>query len=113
MTQERNTLPRQDAFALVRAATNISQARKSKDTGALVLALDQNLQLWTAIQTLISYKENPLSQTAKENLIKLTHYVVAKTIKFGAEASQEILDTFENINLQIAEGLLENAPELS
>ncbi|MBR1778771.1 MAG: hypothetical protein IJ752_09360 [Alphaproteobacteria bacterium] len=107
MTKEL-TLPQEDALALLRSATNISQARQNQDKAGLTIALDENLQLWTAIQTLVSREDHPLSAKAKENLIKLANFVVAKTLKDGCDAAEETLDTLENMNLQIAEGLLEN-----
>ena len=98
----------EDAFALIRAATNISRARKQNDAAALTIALDENLQLWTAIQTLMEKKEHPLPAQTKENLLKLSRFVVAKTIAEGCEASDKTLDTLENMNLQIARGLMES-----
>lgn len=98
----------EDAFALIRAATNISRARKQNDAAALTIALDENLQLWTAIQTLMEKKEHPLPAQTKEKLLKLSRFVVAKTIAEGCEASDKTLDTLENMNLQIARGLMES-----
>lgn len=98
----------EDAFALVRAATNISRARKQNDAAALTVALDENLQLWTAIQTLMEKKDHPLPAQTKENLLKLAKFVVAKTVSEGCEASDKTLDTLENMNLQIARGLMES-----
>lgn len=108
MTEEL-THTQRDALALLQAATNISHARQERDKAGLTLALDENLQLWTAIKTLVSRKDHPLCDTAKENLIKLADFVVAKTLTDGNEATETTLDTLENMNLQIAEGLLEHA----
>jgi len=105
---EKLTLPQEDAFALLRSATNISQARQNQDKIGLTLALDENMQLWTAIQTLVSREDHPMNAEAKTNLIKLANFVVAKTLKDGCDAAEETLDTLENMNLQIAEGLLEH-----
>ena len=107
MTQDL-THTQRDALALLKAATNISQAREKQDKSGLTIALDENLQLWTAIKTLVSRKDHPLNDKAKENLIKMADYVVAKTLKDGNNATETTLDTLENMNLQIAEGLLEN-----
>ena len=105
---EKLTLPQEDALALLRSATNISQARQNQNKAELTLALDENLQLWTAIQTLVSRDDHPLSAAAKTNLIKLANFVVAKTLQDGCDAAEKTLDTLENMNLQIAEGLLEH-----
>ena len=106
---EQLTHTQRDALALLKAATDISQAREKQDKSELVLALDENMRLWTAIKTLVSRKDHPLNDTAKENLIKMADFIVAKTLKDGGNATETMLDTLENMNLQIAEGLLENA----
>ena len=43
------------------------------------------------------------------NLLKLANFVVSKTLLNGCDAQKATLDTLENMNLQIAEGLLEAA----
>lgn len=96
-----------DALALIRAATDISRARKQNDKDALTVALDKNLQLWTGIRTLMEKREHPLPERTKENLIKLSRFVIAKTISDGCDASDKTLDALENMNLQIAQGLTE------
>ena len=106
MTEEL-TLPQEDALALVRAATNISQAHQNQNKAELAIALDENMQLWTVIQTVVERKDNPLTAQVKANLIKIANFVVAKTLKDGCDATEETLNVLENINLQIAEGLLE------
>lgn len=108
MTHQKLTVSEEDALALLRSATNISHARQTGDKTALTIALDENMQLWTAIQTLASRQDHPLSETAKSNLVKLANFVVAKTIKYGCDACDKTLDALENMNLQIAEGLLEH-----
>ncbi len=108
MTNKTLTVSEEDALALLRSATNISHARQTGDKTDLTIALDENMQLWTAIQTLVSRRDHPLNETAKNNLIKLANFVVAKTIKYGCDACDKTLDTLENMNLQIAEGLLEH-----
>lgn len=108
MTNKTLSVSEEDALALLRSATNISQARQAGDKAGLTIALDENMQLWTAIQTLASRQDHPLNDGAKKNLIKLANFVVSKTIKYGCDACDKTLDTLENMNLQIAEGLLEN-----
>ncbi|MBO4520501.1 MAG: hypothetical protein J5787_04785, partial [Alphaproteobacteria bacterium] len=46
-------------------------SRQNQDKAGLTLALDENLQLWTAIQTLVSREDHPMNAEAKTNLIKL------------------------------------------
>ena len=106
MTEEL-TLPQEDALALINAATNIANAREKQDKAGLTIALDENMQLWTVIQTVAERKDNPLTAQVKANLIKLANFVVARTLKDGCDATDETLNILENMNLQIAEGLLE------
>lgn len=109
MTNISLTLEQQDALALLRAATNISNARALGDKAALAKALDENMQLWTGIQTLLKRGGHPLPNEIKSNLLKLANFVVSKTLLNGCDAKDGTLDTLENMNLQIAEGLLEAA----
>lgn len=109
MTNISLTLEQQDALALLRSATNISNARALGDKAALAKALDENMQLWTGIQTLLKRGGHPLPNEIKSNLLKLANFVVSKTLLNGCDAKDETLDTLENMNLQIAEGLLEAA----
>lgn len=60
----------EDAFALVRAATNISRARKQNDAAALTVALDENPQLWTAIQTLMEKKRPSPARTNQRKFVE-------------------------------------------
>lgn len=109
MTNTQLTLEHEDALALLRSATNISHARATGDKTALTIALDENLQLWTGIQIMLSRQDHPLPTEIKSNLMKLANFVVSRTLLDGCEARASILDTLENMNLQIAEGLLEAA----
>jgi flagellar biosynthesis regulator FlaF len=98
----------EDALALISAATNISRTRSAGDKTELTIALDENLQLWTAIQTVVSREGHPMPRETRDNLLKLAQFVVAKTIAEGCDASDKTLDTLENLNMQIAQGLMEN-----
>ncbi|MGD9637720.1 MAG: flagellar biosynthesis regulator FlaF [Alphaproteobacteria bacterium] len=97
----------QDAMVLVKAAVELTSARDRKDKGALVQALDSNLQIWVGIKTAAKRKENPLSSEIKQNLIKLADFVAQKTFELGENMNDTTLDTIINANLQISEGLLE------
>ena len=46
--------------------------------------------------------------TGDVSLLKLAKFVVSKTVSEGCEASDKTLDTLENMNLQIARGLMES-----
>lgn len=98
----------EDALALIQSARLLSSARQSADKAELAGALDGNLRLWTGIQTLMKNDAQPLPAQIRENLKTLANFVVAKTLEKGLEISPATVQTLENINLQIAEGLLEN-----
>jgi flagellar biosynthesis regulator FlaF len=75
----------------------------------MVTALDNNQRLWVMIKTLMKSKTSRLPEETKNNLIKLADYVAQNTIKLGQDLNNidnKMLDSFININRQIAEGLL-------
>lgn len=102
------TTEENDAFALLQAATRISNARATENKSALAVALNENMQLWMCIQRLTEREDSPLSAGVKANLSKLADFVVSKTLSKGCDVGDATLDAMENMNLQIAEGLLEN-----
>ena len=96
----------QDAFALTEAAVRIDQARGK--AAELAAALERNLELWVAIRTLVSRPGNALPAQIRHNLVELSGFVADATWKDGIAMPTKRLDTLININLQIAEGLLQN-----
>lgn len=98
----------EDAFALTRAALAISRAQSLGLKDELETALDQNLQLWVAIRTMVERRENPLPPEVKENLLRLSRFVCEKTFEQQIEPKEVTLNALTNANLQIAEGLLES-----
>ena len=101
------TLPEIEAFGLTHAALLLDTARQNRgDTSPMALALDQNLQVWVAIKTLIGDGTCALSEGVKDNLTRLTGFVADTTFRHGVEISDDVVDTLININLQISEGLL-------
>ncbi len=110
MTQSWNaelTVFEEDALALTQAALDISRAFEAKDEKRLAAALDHNLQVWVGIRTLVSQAENPLPISIKDNLIRLSSFVVQKTFEMQNGANAKTIDALTNANLQISEGLLE------
>jgi len=94
-----------DAYALTEAAVSLDRARgKAADLAA---ALEHNLELWVAIRTLVSRPGNALPATIRHNLVQLSGFVAGTTWRDGVTISDNRLDTLININLQIAEGLLQ------
>jgi flagellar biosynthesis regulator FlaF len=97
----------EDAFGLVEAAITLDQSRGDKVR--LAAALEQNLQLWVAIRTLVSDAGSALPDAVKANLKRLSDFVAETTLKKGVEISDNTITTLVNVNLQISEGLLESA----
>ncbi len=95
----------EDAFALISSAIHLSQAKESGDKMEITSALDDNLQLWIAIKTVIN-KRNALPEEIKANINKIADYVIAATLKTEQEQNIKSIDTMITFNLQIAEGLL-------
>ncbi len=98
----------EEAFAFIQAAVDISRAKEMSDDAALTAALDENLRLWVLVRTLVTRKEKNLSADLQDKFLQLSAFVIKKTFEYGETKSNETLETFMNINLQIAEGLLEN-----
>jgi flagellar biosynthesis regulator FlaF len=102
-------LAQQEAYYLAKCGLELSEAHKSKNDDQMVTALDNNQRLWVMIKTLMKSKTSRLPEETKNNLIKLADYVAQNTIKLGQDLNNidnKMLDSFININRQIAEGLL-------
>ncbi len=102
-------LAQQEAYYLAKCGLDLSEAYKSRNDNQMIEALDNNQKLWVMIKTLMKSNNSRLPQETKDNLIKLADYVAQNTIKLGqnlANVDNKMLDSFININRQIAEGLL-------
>ncbi len=101
----------QKAYALSRAALALDQARQTRqsdqDPATIVEALNHNLELWVAIQSMVKTANGSLPEEVKSNLWKLGDFVIGTTFRQGHGIADQALDTLININLQISEGLLE------
>jgi len=96
-----------EAFGLSEAALMLDTARQNRaDKSPMALALDQNLQVWVAIKTLVGDGTCPLPEGIKDNLTRLTGFVADTTFRHGVDIADDVIDTLININLQISEGLL-------
>lgn len=102
------TLAEEQAFQLSQAAIRLDQARRQKaeNPGALVDALNQNVEIWVALRTIVMREDCTLSDEVKQNLTKLAQFVADRTFADG-DVAEPTLDALININLQISEGLLE------
>ncbi len=109
MTTENASLSsfEEDAFALTRAAVAMSEALETGDQTALAAALDENLNLWTAIKTLVERADCKLPQDIRTNLARLGDYTAKVTFDLSKQRKLEKIEVLVNTNLQIAEGLLE------
>jgi flagellar biosynthesis regulator FlaF len=102
------SLPQQEAFGLTEAAIQLDQARNSAERSMdLAAALDYNLEIWVAIRALAQSENSALPQPIRDNLMKLSDFVAQTTFSGGPAIADKSLDTLININLQLAEGLLE------
>ncbi|MBX9635733.1 MAG: flagellar biosynthesis regulator FlaF [Magnetospirillum sp.] len=107
---EQLSVAEEQAFQLSQAAILLDQARQdTSDQGKLAHALENNLEVWVAINTIAKSADCMLPAAAKDNLRRLAEFVADRTLKGAGEVPSNTLDTLININLQISEGLLEGA----
>ena len=99
-----------DAAAFSQAAYVMDQARQKLDDKELgERALKYNQMLWSIIQAEVSQKDNTLPEELKANLMSLSIYVDKQTTIGLKEASDALFDGLISINLNIAEGLMEQS----
>ncbi|MBI3446286.1 MAG: hypothetical protein HY055_13250 [Magnetospirillum sp.] len=102
------TLPEQEALSLAEAAIALDRARMAEDRNrALVEALNNNLEVWIAIRALSQSPSSTLPPPIRNNLLRLSDFVAQTTFSAGASISDNALNSLININMQLAEGLLE------
>jgi flagellar biosynthesis regulator FlaF len=105
LTNPKMSVREKDAYALTEAAVSLDLARgKQADLAA---ALEHNLELWVAIRTLVTTPGNSLPAAIRHNLVQLSGFVAGTTLSDGVTIPESRLNTLININLQIAEGLLQ------
>ena len=99
-----------DAAAFSQAAYVLDQARQKLDDDELgERALKYNQLLWSIIQADVAETDNSLPEELKANLMSLSIFVDKQTSKGLNSPSDELYDSLININLNIAEGLMEGA----
>ena len=97
-----------DAAAFSQAAYVLDQARQNLgEVDACEKALTYNQLLWSIIQADVAEGKNVLPDELKANLMSLSIFVDKQTSKALANPSEDIFDSLININLNIAEGLME------
>lgn len=101
----------EQAFQLSRCAIALDAAGQGRNTApaALVGALNDNLELWMALRSVVMKPDCTLADATKQNLVRLSEFVAAKTFEGIENLSDEGIQSLININLQISEGLLEGA----
>ena len=98
-----------DAAAFSQAAYVLDQARQKLDDKDLgEKALKYNQLLWSIVQADVAEKSNDLPEELKANLMSLSIFVDKQTSKGINSPDDELYDSLININLNIAEGLMES-----
>jgi flagellar biosynthesis activator protein FlaF len=97
-----------DAAAFSQAAYVLDQARQKLEDAELgERALKYNQLLWSIIQADVAETDNALPEELKANLMSLSIFVDKQTSKGLTNPNDELYDSLININLNIAEGLME------
>ena len=99
---------REEAELLREYADSLESAAKSENDHYKLLVLDENLKMWVAIETEMRSKDNLMPQQIKDNLTKLSKYVVQVTISKGVDMTDNYYRSLAEINRQISEGLMES-----
>lgn len=109
VTAEGLSLAEEQAFHLSRAAIRLDEARSARadNPGEMTAALQYNLDIWVAIETVVRRADCSLPQEVKGNLLQLARFIYGKTFDAPAGLPDHTIEALVNINLQIAEGLLE------
>ena len=98
----------QEANVLLERAVALSQAKSAGNDSDLIMALDENLQLWVEIETSLKTAKNFLPEDIKSNLLKLSKFVERLTLSKGLNVTDSDVSCLVNINMQICKGLLES-----
>jgi len=103
------SLAEEQAFQLSQAAIRLDLARSNRDNEPALLleALGSNLEVWMTLRYIVSRDDCALPGDTKSNLIRLSRFVADRTFVNDGDVAETTLDALININLQIAEGLLE------
>ncbi|WP_019646474.1 flagellar biosynthesis regulator FlaF [Novispirillum itersonii] len=96
-----------EALALVLAADAIHAANETQDETRLQSALEHNLQLWLAFKAISLNEKSIFPENTRESIIRLADFVSSECVRMLNGKPCDNLQTIAEINLQIAEGLLE------
>ncbi len=97
----------EQAEAIARCALALDQAKPSMgaDDETLRKAVRDNADLWGRIRTYAGGDDCPLSQSMRDNLLRLADYV--DRLSRTETPAEKDVESLIGINLQICEGLLE------
>jgi flagellar protein FlaF len=105
-----------EAAVLQKAARCLRMGRDSSNgcvTDELSQALEMNAKIWTVLQSDLMDTNNPLPQSLRLNLVKLSLIVDRVTLEITAHGKLEKVEVLIDINTGIAEGLLSTASTAS
>jgi len=100
----------ENASRLSQCADNLDQWRDGPgDSPERIEALNRNLENWMAMRTWAMQPDNGLQDDTRDNLIKLSQYVVQVTFATWDDMPPEVFETLVNVNRQVSEGLMEGS----
>jgi len=107
--QQEPNLAVEQAFQLSQAAIRLDLARQDRDSepARLLEALSSNLEIWMTLRYIVTRDDCQLPDDTRSNLIRLSRFIADRTFVNDGDVANSTLDALININLQIAEGLLE------
>ncbi|MGB5949595.1 MAG: flagellar biosynthesis regulator FlaF [Parvibaculum sp.] len=101
-----------EASVLLKAASQFQRIKDNWETaakGELQPALLYNRRLWTVFATAVTEEDHPMPREIRQNIANLAIFILKHTIDVQANPAPERLDSFININRQIAAGLLQRS----
>lgn len=96
-----------EALALVLAADAINAAEETQNADRIKAALEHNLQLWLAFKALSLSTHSVFPENTRDSIIRLADFVSSECMRMLSGKPTDTLKTIAEINMQIAEGLLE------
>jgi flagellar protein FlaF len=98
-----------EAAVLMKAAAMLKRCQANWDAAdrdqQLQKALRYNQLLWSFFQTALANPENPLPQSTKENILRLSMFIDRRIFEILAYPTPEKVSIIIEININIAEGL--------
>lgn len=96
-----------EAFALFLASNAMTLAEEQNDPDMLEMAVEKNLDIWLTVKAHCMCGYTILSQSVRDNLIRLADFVCQETVMFRKGDKAGRPGTLATINLQIAEGMFQ------